>query len=210
MGGDNSPANIVALTPEEHYVAHQLLVKMYPTVKGLATAVLRMARQCSGNKAYGWLRRRLSSLTRGVPRRRDLVERSAAALRGRKRPPFSAEMRAKMSAAKLGKPGKPLSAEHLAKLMAGRKRAKPHVLTPEQRQRLSMAQRRRGGDPPEVRAKKVAAAKAREPAKARYYLERALREATGISFVGRLRKPYQVRICGTRLGQYATHAEAAT
>jgi hypothetical protein len=36
----------------------------------------------------------------------------------------------------------------------------------------------------------------------------ALREATGISFVGRLRKPYQVRICGTRLGQYATHAEA--
>jgi len=58
MGGDNDPRNLVRLTAEEHYVAHQLLVRMYPSVGGLATAAVRMARQCSGNKAYAWLRRR--------------------------------------------------------------------------------------------------------------------------------------------------------
>jgi hypothetical protein len=30
MGGNNEKINLVYLTPEEHYVAHQLLVKMYP------------------------------------------------------------------------------------------------------------------------------------------------------------------------------------
>ena len=34
MGGGNELANLVNLTAEEHYVAHQLLVKMYPEVKG--------------------------------------------------------------------------------------------------------------------------------------------------------------------------------
>ena len=58
MGGGNSDGNIVDLTPEEHYVAHQLLVKLHPGVRGLVTAAVRMAKQCSGNKAYGWLRRR--------------------------------------------------------------------------------------------------------------------------------------------------------
>jgi hypothetical protein len=58
MGGDNSSENLVDLTAEEHYVAHQLLVKMYPDVGGLSVAAVRMAKQCAGNKAYGWLRRR--------------------------------------------------------------------------------------------------------------------------------------------------------
>ena len=31
MGGDNKSRNIAILTPEEHYVAHLLLVKIYPT-----------------------------------------------------------------------------------------------------------------------------------------------------------------------------------
>ena len=30
MGGSNRIGNLVELTPEEHYVAHQLLVKIYP------------------------------------------------------------------------------------------------------------------------------------------------------------------------------------
>lgn len=35
IGGSNDKTNIVSLTPEEHYVAHQLLVKIYPGVQGL-------------------------------------------------------------------------------------------------------------------------------------------------------------------------------
>lgn len=33
MGGDNSPKNLVDLTPEEHFLAHQLLVRMHPENK---------------------------------------------------------------------------------------------------------------------------------------------------------------------------------
>ena len=47
MGGDDSPTNLVGLTPEEHYVAHQLLVKMYPWSKKLLSAVVLMAQRYS-------------------------------------------------------------------------------------------------------------------------------------------------------------------
>lgn len=57
MGGKDSKDNLVELTPEEHYLAHQLLVKIYPENFKLVFAVHRM---CSGrnNKLYGWVRRR--------------------------------------------------------------------------------------------------------------------------------------------------------
>jgi hypothetical protein len=32
MDGSDLVSNLVYLTPEEHYVAHQLLVKMYPEI----------------------------------------------------------------------------------------------------------------------------------------------------------------------------------
>jgi hypothetical protein len=65
MGGKNSKENLVRLTPEEHYVAHQLLCKIYPLDRKLIHAACMMT--VSGdavvrnNKLYGWLRRRLSS-----------------------------------------------------------------------------------------------------------------------------------------------------
>ena len=67
LGGDDSPDNIVRLTPEEHYLAHQLLVKMYPDYNGLVWAALLMtghssSNNRSGNKTYGWLRRRHSEV----------------------------------------------------------------------------------------------------------------------------------------------------
>jgi len=63
MGGSNARSNLVYLTPEEHYIAHQLLVKIYPIVPGLITAVVRMAKQCVSNRVHGWLRRRHSENT---------------------------------------------------------------------------------------------------------------------------------------------------
>ena len=65
MGGDNSKSNLVDLTPEEHYVAHQLLAKIYPKKYELTYSAVRMASsnttQKRNNKLYGWLRRRLSN-----------------------------------------------------------------------------------------------------------------------------------------------------
>lgn len=60
MGGNDDHSNITRLTPEEHYVAHQLLVKIYPNHFGLVQAAQRMCTGRSNNKLYGWLRRRLS------------------------------------------------------------------------------------------------------------------------------------------------------
>jgi hypothetical protein len=64
VGGADSHENIVELTPEEHYVAHQLLIKIYPKEYKLVLAVLRMSgkgnsyRKCN-NKLFGWLRRKV-------------------------------------------------------------------------------------------------------------------------------------------------------
>jgi hypothetical protein len=57
MGGTNTKNNLVKLTPEEHYIAHQLLVKIYPNNEKLVFAAHMM---CNGrsNKLYGWLKRK--------------------------------------------------------------------------------------------------------------------------------------------------------
>ena len=65
MGGSNKKENIVKLTPEEHYLAHQLLVKMYPENDSLAYAVYKMTVTSKimqrNNKSYGWVKRRYQS-----------------------------------------------------------------------------------------------------------------------------------------------------
>ncbi len=57
MGGSNDKANLVRLTPEEHYVAHQLLVKMYPNNVKLIFAAHKMHQGRKNNKIYGWLKK---------------------------------------------------------------------------------------------------------------------------------------------------------
>jgi hypothetical protein len=61
MGGDNSKTNLVLLTPEEHYLAHLLLVRIYPNHSGLTSAAINLTRKKNGhpvnNKLYSWLRK---------------------------------------------------------------------------------------------------------------------------------------------------------
>lgn len=65
MGGGDEKENIAVLTPEEHYVCHQLLVKIYPDIIGLWRAVYMMTYSTTktkhirrSNKMYGWLKRK--------------------------------------------------------------------------------------------------------------------------------------------------------
>ena len=65
-GGDNKE-NLVDLTAREHFIAHILLVKMYPKEYGLIKAVNMMCMVSNGqeerkihNKMYGWLREKFS------------------------------------------------------------------------------------------------------------------------------------------------------
>jgi hypothetical protein len=58
MNGLDTDENLVELTPEEHYVAHQLLVKIYPDNELLIYAAHMMCSGRPSNKLYGWLRRK--------------------------------------------------------------------------------------------------------------------------------------------------------
>ena len=60
MGGSDEKENLVDLTPEEHYLAHQLLIKIYPNNHALIKAAVMMIPNRPSNKMYGWLRRRFS------------------------------------------------------------------------------------------------------------------------------------------------------
>lgn len=118
MGGGDAPENIVELTAEEHYVAHQLLVKMHPTISGLVSCVILMAINCSGNRAYGWMKRRNSKFRKGKEFSQLTRERMSSSRRGKK---HSAETRKKMSSSLVGNTrflGKKLSKEHREKLLA--------------------------------------------------------------------------------------------
>ncbi len=67
LGGSDDTDNLVFLTAREHYVAHQLLVKMNPDHYGVSYAALLMTRvgRCKGrvtNRYYEWLKARFSTL----------------------------------------------------------------------------------------------------------------------------------------------------
>lgn len=66
LGGTDDPSNLVSLTAGEHYVAHQLLVKMHPDHKGLAYAAVCMTMKGKGNRLYGWLRARHAENARSL------------------------------------------------------------------------------------------------------------------------------------------------
>lgn len=65
LGGSDATDNLVALTPEEHYLAHLLLVKLYPENRKLAYAasmlIPKSPNQRRNNKMYGWLRRKIAA-----------------------------------------------------------------------------------------------------------------------------------------------------
>ncbi len=60
LGGSDKSDNLVDLTAEEHYIAHQLLVKIHPKNHSLVRAAQMMIPNRRSNKLYGWLRKRFS------------------------------------------------------------------------------------------------------------------------------------------------------
>jgi hypothetical protein len=144
LGGSNARENIAILTPEEHYVAHQLLVKLYPgnmkilwAASSMTNATKRMPRR---NKLYGWIRRRLAKAPRtfseagleklrqvgrlrigekaatwGMKHSEETKRKMSVASKGK---PKSAEHRAALAAAKLGKQRGPQSADWINKRVA--------------------------------------------------------------------------------------------
>lgn len=91
MNGTDDKENIVELTPEEHFVAHQLLVKMYPEVDKLIFALVVMSgKNPTTNKLFGWHRRKLAETQRRLKT-------------GKKMPPRDPEHTRKIAEANTGK-----------------------------------------------------------------------------------------------------------
>ena len=65
LGGTDNSENLVRLTPEEHYTAHLLLVKMHNDPKLIYAAQMMIVSSRynrRNNKMYGWLKRRYSEI----------------------------------------------------------------------------------------------------------------------------------------------------
>lgn len=138
MGGSNYKNNVVRLTPEEHFVAHQLLVKMYPDNLKLLHAANMMtvtskSNQKRNNKMYGWLKKR----------RADKMK--VWALENNVRPPdrtgttHSEETKKRMSDAAKGKPKSEAHRKAMSEANMGRTgyfKGKTHSL--KSRQQISL------------------------------------------------------------------------
>mgnify|MGYP003583119613 CR=1 FL=1 len=84
IDGTDDPSNLVRLTPEEHLIAHLLLVKIYPTKHKLVYAANMMKSRVANNKEYGWVKRKFAEVERlmktGIPRTPESVEQQKATI----------------------------------------------------------------------------------------------------------------------------------
>lgn len=124
MGGSNASTNLVYLTAEEHYIAHQLLIRIHPDCQKLVFAAMGMCIDYHGNrknnKIFGWLRRLAADAARGIHlgKPKPGVSKSNTLLKTGV--PLSDAHKTKLSAALKGVPnlalrGQKHSAEHRLK-----------------------------------------------------------------------------------------------
>ena len=128
LGGSDEESNLVYLSAEAHYVAHQLLVKMNPSHYGVSYAALLMTRIGKGNgrvnnKYYAWLKRRFGKLQSALMKewlkehsnpstRADVKKKRSIAWSGEKNPNYGKPNWKSIEAAANATRGKTQSDEH--------------------------------------------------------------------------------------------------
>ena len=124
QGGGNDKANLVELTAAEHYIAHLLLMRMYPDNYKLAYPILLMGKSLgrgTKNKLYDKAKKFVSEGQKNRVLSEKTRAKMSAASKGHKRTlgiKHTAESRANMSAAQKGKK---LSEEHISRMSASLK-----------------------------------------------------------------------------------------
>ena len=121
LGGGEEESNLIYLSAEAHYVAHQLLVKIHPGHYGVSYAAMLMTRIGNGkgngrasNKYYAWLKKRFSELN---------AVRVSAHMKGNTHllgHTHSEESKLRMSAASLGKSKSEKHKQNIARALLGR------------------------------------------------------------------------------------------
>ena len=146
MGGTEDLTNLVQLTAREHFVAHQLLYKMYPEVKGLAYSLTLMLTDPHGfrnHTCYSWIRKAYGLAMKG--RVKSAEERKNISEGGKKRKPrkFSDEAKANMSEARkktwAERRANGTDKEIAAKTKATRTKNGSYEFTEEHKQKISLA-----------------------------------------------------------------------
>ncbi len=141
LGGSDDKDNIVELTASEHYVAHQLLVKMHPNHVGLLWALSSMTYATKvmvrSNKRYAWLRSRFAEAMRsrfkGKPLTNEHKAKLSEAHKGKNTGLRSDETRKRISEALRGKKK---STEHVLAMAAAKTGKKRGPMSEQTKQRI--------------------------------------------------------------------------
>lgn len=96
IGGTNEKTNLVDLTAREHFIIHQLLIKIYPNNKSLIRAVNMMCVDKTGNRLnnrrYEWIKKKnakvMSENRKGKNKNNDLGVLQGAKKRSGENHPF--------------------------------------------------------------------------------------------------------------------------
>lgn len=79
LGGTDDIDNLINLTPEEHVIAHLLLVKIHPNNPKLIYAANMMTNRIKNNKEYGWVKRAFVDAEKrskiGIKRSKESIEK---------------------------------------------------------------------------------------------------------------------------------------
>ncbi|UYD59691.1 hypothetical protein JNMOADIG_00179 [Aeromonas phage avDM5] len=108
MNGSDDDNNMVFLTAAEHFVAHQLLVKIFPENHSIVHAAKILMGSCnSNNKQFEWLRKRAIKTSiefhTGKKRSKETRDKISKALKGKKRSKTSDQHRLNLSKALKGR-----------------------------------------------------------------------------------------------------------
>lgn len=148
LGGDNSKSNLIALTAREHFLAHYLLMKIYPDNYKLGIAFASFAMNANDfGKAVIYFNSRLYELSRknidfgatsrGTKRSKAFCENVSKALKGRvfteEHKKAISKFHAECSGEKNSMYGKHHTEESKRKMSVNQKKA----FTPERRKELS-------------------------------------------------------------------------
>lgn len=162
MGGSNEKENLVYLTASEHFIAHQLLVKIHPENHALAHAAkILMGSKNYNNKQFEWVRKRAVESSKifhtGRKRSKETCDRISKAMIGKTKGRKSSKETCEKISSSLK--GRKLSEQHkinlsnryisdewknnLSKSIKGRKLSNDQIdkikkgITPESRIKLS-------------------------------------------------------------------------
>jgi len=157
MGGDNTDNNMILLTPEEHFLAHLLLIKLHPDIYYLYLSIQIMigsGKYIKNNKIYGAMKRKISVFVKehGMPP--ETRKKISISKKGKK---FTQTHKDNLSAARMGRSWEslfgeeraselhkersqergPLSDQTKLNISNSKKGITPHVWTIEMKQKVS-------------------------------------------------------------------------